>query len=204
MIVLAFLVLGWVSQEPPPAYDELFAIAAWKCFPRAHRDDVKYEILSDLIDIEEAFFASHPQIPRSLRGMLLAAACRESRFNARARGDWRTRKGRRIAMAHGVVQLWPWWEKKYGINRDDPKASGHAWLTQIVQQYEKNQRLKRCPANFSEERKWVVAWVQTTRGGRLNRQNRYRCFQIPSHYKTLKKWRKIIEDDRDERYGPCR
>jgi hypothetical protein len=204
MIIMASLIWGAVAAAPPPTYNELFAVAGVYCLNGAPLDHPKYQILEDLINVEEAFFEAHPQIPRSLRGMLLAAACRESRFNPRARGDWRLRRGRRVAMAHGVVQLWPWWERHYGINRDDHKAAALAWLTHIVHQYKKNQRYRRCPSSFSEERRWVAAWVQVARGGRVNRSNRYRCFEVPSHYKTLKKWRRTIERDRDERYWPCR
>ena len=89
--------------------------------------------------------------------------------------------------------MWPWWKKAYKVHRDDHEAAGRAWLEHIAHQYKKNKRLKRCPASFSDERQWVAAWVQTARGGAVNRANRYRCFEIPSHYKTLKRWRKNIE-----------
>lgn len=192
MNFLASIALITTAISPPASYGELYGEAYFTCGAR-HLSEVQVEVIEDLIEVEKEFFRRHPTIPDSLRGMLLAAACRESRFTPNARGDWRTRRGRRVAMAHGVVQLWPWWERHYGVDRDDHKAAARAWLLHIVHQYNKNKRYKRCPSTFSNERQWVAAWVQVARGGRINRSNRYRCYEIPSHYRTLKKWRRSIE-----------
>jgi hypothetical protein len=192
MNFLASIALLAAAISPPASYDELYGEAYFTCGGR-HLSESQVKVMEDLIEVEHEFFQRHPQMPDSLRGMLLAAACRESRFTSRARGDWRHKRGRRVAMAHGVVQLWPWWERYYGVDRDNHKEAARAWLTHIVHQYNKNKRYNRCPSTFSNERQWVAAWVQVARGGRVNRANRYRCFEIPLHYKTLKKWLRSIE-----------
>lgn len=182
-----------VGLSPPATEDEIYLQAYLNCSRYVDLTEEQLKVVEDLLQVENEFFKDHPEFPKNLRGILVAAACRESRFNPEARGDWRTINGRRVAKAHGIVQMWPWWEKAYNIYRDDHEIAGRAWLNHIVRQYKKNKRWKRCPAFFSEERQWVAAWVQTARGGTVNRANRYRCFEIPNHYKTLKRWRKNIE-----------
>ena len=197
MQFLVSMTLLTAAISPPASYDELYGEAYFDCGAQ-HLGDAQIKVMEDLIEVEKEFFRQNPQIPDSLRGMILAAACRESRFTPTARGDWRQRRGKRVAIAHGVVQLWPWWERYYGVDRDDHTQAARAWLTHIVHQYNKNKRYRRCPTSFSEERQWVAAWVQVARGGRVNRSNRYRCYEVPSHYKTLKKWRRRIKLEREE------
>ena len=199
-IVLGAIVALAVAT-PPQTADEIYQQAYLNCINFNAGELVveeRLEVVHNLLLVESAFFQRYPEFPKTLRGILIAAACRESGFNAEARGDWRTRGSRRVAMAHGVVQMWPWWIKEYRLDRDDYVSAGAAWLEQIARQYAKNKRYKRCPARFSEERQWVAAWVQTARGGKINRDNHYRCFEIPSHYKTLKKWRRNIKEMRTE------
>jgi hypothetical protein len=180
----------------PQTYEEIYNQALYNCGNNNMPLSVEREsVMKDLITVEEKFFVDHPEIPRSLRGMSIAAACIESRYNPQARGDWRTTRNQRKSMAHGVLQLWPWWIREYGINRDDHIAAAKVWLERIVFQHQKNERRHRCPSHFSEERKWVAAWVQTTRGN-ANRQNRYRCYQSPTHYRLLKRWIRNIERER--------
>ena len=203
MQFLVSVTLLTAAISPPASYAELYGEAYFDC--GAHQlSPAQVKVMEDLIEVEKKFFKQNPQIPQSLRGMILAAACRESRFTSTARGDWRNRRGKRIAMAHGVVQLWPWWERHYGVDRDDHAQAARAWLTHVVHQYNKNKRYRRCPSNFSEERQWVAAWVQVARGGRVNRSNHYRCYEVPSHYKTLKKWRRNIRKERHKAdYDGC-
>jgi hypothetical protein len=196
MNFLASVILLVASLDPSASYDELYGEAYFSCKHRGTLTESQTRVLEDLVEVERIFFALHPEIPPSMRGMLLTAACRESRFTPRARGDWRIRNDRRVAMAHGVVQMWPWWKRAYNINRDDHRAAGKAWLTHVVVQYNKNKRYRRCPAWFSQEQYWRAAWVQVARGGRVNRSNRYRCFEVPSHYKTLQRWKRNIEAQR--------
>jgi hypothetical protein len=181
----------------PQTYEEIYNQALYNCGGTSvPLSEERESVMKDLISVEKNFFLDHPEIPRSLRGMSIAAACIESRYNPQARGDWRTNKrGKRVAKAHGVLQLWPWWVKKYKIDRDDYIKASNVWLEKIAYQYQKNKRLRRCPTSFSEKRKWIAAWVQTTRGN-VNRQNRYRCYQMPSHYNLLKRWIRNIERER--------
>jgi len=198
MNVLILLASALMGTDLPHTYEEIHDQAFKNCRGANRPLTAKrLQVMKDLILIERAFFLDHPEIPKSLKGMVIAAACNESRFNPKARGDWRTNKrGKRVSKAHGVLQLWPWWIKKYQIDRDDHIAASKIWLERVVYQYQKNKRYRRCPSSFSEERKWIAAWVQTTRGN-VNKKNRYRCYQKPSHYRLLKRWVKNIYADRE-------
>jgi hypothetical protein len=201
--IVALLALS-CNGDASQIYEEIYTQAYQSCFAGLSEEAIleRDKVLKDLIKVEKAFFRSHPNLPQDLRGMLIAAGCRESRFNPKARGDWRINaRGKRVPRAIGVVQMWPWWEDFYGVNRHDPVASAQVWLKHIAHQYKKNERLKRCPAYFSQTKKWVAAWVQTTRGGKVDKTNRYRCFQAPTHYKLLKKWKRKIEASQDLECG---
>ena len=182
-------------------YDELMSMAINEC-PNAYWDQVNEEIIENLVYIEENYFERY-EISEGLRGMLLAAACIESGYNPEARGDWATAaNGKKHARARGIVQLWPWWSKKYKIDRDNYKDSAKAWMAHIVKQRHKIEKLRWGPAKFSDEKKWVVAWVQTARG-RANRASKYRCHEVPAHYKLLKKWHKQITTHRHSNACEC-
>ena len=191
-MITSTLIATILFAAPPPTYDELTDVAIHHCHTK-HWYDVDENVIEDLVEIEKRFFETH-NIPVELKGMLLAAACNESGYNTYAKGDWVRRKGRRIPMAKGIVQLHPWWTKKYKVDRYDHIQSANAWMTHIVRQRHKIDKKKWCKRH-SNIKKWVVAWVQTTRG-RVNKKNRYRCFQSPSHYKHLKRWHRLIEDYR--------
>lgn len=180
--------------SPPPTYEEIKDAAIYQCHTR-HWYDIDEKIIDDLISIEKRFFETYP-IPEELRGMLLAAACNESGYNPEARGDWTTRRGRRIPLAKGIVQLHSWWATKYRVDRFDHVKSSEAWMKHIVQQRNKIGRKGWCKRH-SNLKKWIAAWVQTTRG-RVNKKNNFRCYQTPSHYKHLKRWYRMIEEYRME------
>lgn len=159
---------------------------AYKC-SNAKEENVNPEIIAALSYIENEFFVKY-NIPNELRGMLLAAACNESGYNPKAKGDWRTGKnGKRYPMAKGILQFWPWAEKKYKFIRGDYKLSAHFWMTHITKQRKRN----RCPGFFSELRKWVGAWTQAVRG-KATTKNKYHCYSGNTHYTRLKKWHKRI------------
>jgi len=194
-MIMSTLVATALFMAPPPAtYQEIREVAVHHCHTK-HWYDVNIDVVDDLIEVEKRFFVNHP-IPGELRGMLLAAACNESGYNTYAKGDWVRRKGRRIPMAKGVVQLHPWWAKKYKVDRYDHVQSADAWMTHIVRQRHKIDKKRWCQRH-SNIKKWIVAWVQTTRG-RVNKENRYRCYQSPSHYRHLKRWHRFIEEYRKE------
>ena len=193
-MIVSLLVSVIVSIAPPQTTFEISDQAIYKCKNKAWHK-INTDIIDDLLVIEDNFFKKY-NVPSSLRGMLLSAACNESGYNPKARGDWfTTSKGNKISKAHGILQLWPWWEKKYNINRDDYKTSAVFWLEHIAQQKQKIERKKLCLRSLSEKRKWIIAWVRTTRGPSFGK-DKNRCRQTPSHYKILKKWIKNIKNDR--------
>ena len=201
-IIIATILPLMITISPTQTYSEIHEQAVYEC-SRGLIAESRLEVVEALVEIERTFFFTYDEVPESLRGFLLAAACRESRYNPLAKGDWRrSRRGKRIAMAVGVLQLWPWWIKAYGVDRTDYIASAKVWLERIVYQYEKNKRRKRCQ-NLSIKRQWIAAWVQTTRGAPVNKANKYRCYQIPTHYKILKKWLRNIKQDREDIEDGC-
>ena len=121
-------------------------------------------------------------IPENFQGMSLAAACLESGFNPRAKGD-KSKKGRYRAL--GVLQLWPWWEKYYKVDRTDPEASTRAWMAHIMRQLPK---VKKSCRPRSKSKQMVQAWVHAIRAPKKTG----RCRERPLHLKQLKKIRKVI------------
>ncbi len=136
-------------------------------------------------------------VPDQFLGMSLAAACLESGFNPSAQGDWRVRKRRnkerRVAMAVGILQLWPFYIKAYGVDRRDVESSTKGWLKHIIRMVPKVK--KQCRYR-SVEKIWVAAWVTGIRykkaGGR--------CREKPLHYRQLKKIRKLVQAERLKKY----
>ena len=103
---------------------------------------------------------SQLDLPPELKGMLLAAACHESGYEAGNEGDHRfSPTGRPKAI--GLLQQWPWVESYYGIDRRDPEAAATAWLTHIESQLEPTEAL--CGYEKGSERLWVAAWVRAVR-----------------------------------------
>ena len=150
---------------------------------------VNSDVVQKLSEIEDFYFKAY-DIPEELRGMLLAAACVESGYNPRAKGDWKiVFKTKKHPRAKGILQFWQWAEKKYGLNRFDPIQSAHVWMIHVANTRKKNF----CRGyRLTEKQKWLGAWSQAVRG-RLTKENRYRCFERTKHWKLLKKWKKNIE-----------
>ena len=146
-------------------------------------------IVEKLVEIEDLYFQAY-RIPEDLRGMLLAAACVESGYDARAKGDWKiTFKTKKHPRAKGILQFWHWAEKEYGLNRLDPIQSAHVWMIHVANTRHKD----RCRGyRLTNKQKWLGAWAQAVRG-RLTKENRYRCFQRTKHWKKLKKWKRNIK-----------
>ena len=137
-------------------------------------------IARKMLDVEKSM-----GVPKQFYGMSLAAACLESGFNPRAKGDKRGKKYKAI----GVLQLWPFYKRVYGTVRTDVVSSTASWLKHIMRMLPKVK--KQCRYK-STERIWVAAWVTGIRykkpGGR--------CKEKPLHYKQLKKIRKAINKQR--------
>jgi hypothetical protein len=119
-------------------------------------------------------------IPERLRGMTLAKASHESRFNPRAIGD----NGKAV----GLLQLWPWAEQ-FIYDRTDPIASAHVFLGRIVTTERTVHRY--CP-NVRD--RWKLAWIRVNRGPFWRRPDRLgepRCTGTsPKGMKVLKRWRR--------------
>ena len=122
--------------------------------------------------------------------MLLAAACVESGYDAKAKGDWKiTLAPKKHPRAKGIMQFWQWAEIKYGLNRLDPIQSAHVWMQHVANTRQKNF----CRGyRLTEKQKWLAAWAQGVRG-RLTKENRYRCFERTKHWKKLKRWKRNIK-----------
>ena len=182
-IVLSIIASNNLSYD----YNDLIN-EAYNC-RNAKEKTLETGIVEKLVEIEDFYFQAY-NIPEDLRGMLLAAACVESGYDARAKGDWKiTFKTKKHPRAKGILQFWHWAEKEYGLNRLDPIQSAHVWMIHVANTRDKN----RCRSyKLTNKQKWLGAWAQAVRG-RLTKENRYRCFQRTKHWKKLRKWKKNIK-----------
>lgn len=147
----------------------------------------KYDrrLLRDLLRIETRY-----NVPEQLRGMVLAAACEESRFNPAAGGDHKFSKTGKTPVAIGIVQQWPWWEISpakggYGIDRRDPHQAVNAWLAHIVKQVPRARRNCRFTPEQKTDLTWRTAWITGVHAPSPTP----RCTQTFSHWVTFVKWR---------------
>jgi len=185
-IILSVLITASGSLFYEESQDDWF----YDCISERAVNDCKYrsaedidpEIISLLINVEKEY-----NVPSSLKGMLLAAACTESGYNALAAGDKKFSKSKKKPMAIGILQLWPIYVKMYKIDRKNPTASAHAWMKHIVSKLKKID--KQCGYK-TQRRRWIAAWVTGIRykkpGGR--------CKERPTHLKTLNRWHRHIEN----------
>ncbi len=183
-IVLSIITSNNLSYD----YNDLIN-EAYNC-RNAKAETLQTGIIEKLVEIEDFYFKAY-KIPEDLRGMLLAAACVESGYDARAKGDWKiTLAPKKHPRAKGILQFWHWAEKEYGLNRLDPIQSAHVWMVHVANTRDKN----RCRGyRLTDKQKWLGAWAQAVRG-RLTKENRYRCFQRTKHWKKLKKWKRNIKN----------
>jgi len=175
-----FMMLMSVTTSPTSeAYIDLAAIATTSC-KNAKEQNIDPNVINGLIRIEMSF---NP--PHELQGMLLAAACSESGFKATQRGDKHLSKSGKHPMAHGMLQLWPWWERAYDIDRDDWEESARAWMTHISSMIPKVK--KQCHIkNRDSKRLWSKAWVRGIR----SRKPGGRCNETAKHEYLLRRWHK--------------
>lgn len=173
---------SFVCANDKDYYQQIVHQAHTNCKNRKP-EKVDVSLLWKLVEVEK-----HHKVPKGLQGMLLAAACSESGYNPNALGDRKFSKKRK-PKAVGILQLWPWWERgKYGykVNRRDPIASAHAWLTHITRQIPKVKR--KC--KFRAKKKvWIAAWVTAIRAPKAGG----RCYEKPKHLRVLKKWKRAIK-----------
>ena len=155
-------------KSPFSTYDEsIISIAKEKC-ENARRDLVSTEFLTRLLDIEKEL-----GIPFTYRGMVLAAACNESGYNPAAIGDG--------GKAVGILQMWPWWKTRFGLDRKDPLASDRAWFSHILRTLPKAER--RC----GKRRAFLAAWSWVASG-----PQGWTC-RAPRHYTRLRKWHRYVK-----------
>jgi hypothetical protein len=145
-------------------------------------EKVDVSLLWELVNVER-----HYKVPRALQGMILSAACAESGYNPKAKGDRKFSRSKKKPVAIGLLQLWPIYEKMYpGLDRTDPIAAAHAWMKHIVRQIPKVKRKCR----YRKERKiWIAAWVTGIRYYKPTG----RCRERPKHLRILKKWQHAIK-----------
>jgi len=178
------IILILSHNVPAKEYDPIINIAVENCknVKQPNIENAKI-IAKKLYDVEQKF-----DVPKKLKGMILAAACLESGFNPGARGDRKFSKSKKKPMAIGVLQMWPIYEKMYpGIDRTNPRQAAEAWMSHIVKQIPKVK--KRCKYK-TPKKIWVAAWVTGIRykkpGGR--------CKERPKHLRFLKKMHRIYND----------
>jgi len=136
--------------------------------------------------------------PKEWRGFILAAACVESGFNPSAKGDHKYSKRKR-PVAVGILQQWPWVEKRYRIDRTNPAQAAHAFMKHIVEQLKKTRKHCRTKNKF---RIWKISEVRSVRASPLKclrkkkkltkreKMSCHRCFQASAHYRLFVKWRR--------------
>jgi len=169
--------------DPKDTYDLIYDEALHNCPNAKNPDNTNSDILRLLIEVEKEY-----DLPCSLRGMLLAAACYESGYNPKALGD-RSFSRHNKPLAVGILQLWPWWSKSkygYGVDRTNPEQSARAWMSHI---FSKIPKVKKNCRFRNKERVWIAAWVLAIRkpkpGGR--------CYEKPNHLKLLRKWHRNLK-----------
>jgi hypothetical protein len=162
------------------AYNDIVNQAINNC-PNRKPEKVDRDLIWSLVVIEESFSP-----PPELRGMLLAAACRESGYDPSAKGDRKFSKKRK-PKAIGLLQFWPWAEKY--IDRTNPIHSAKFWMKRIVKQLPSVR--KKCKWK-SKKRRWIAAWVTAIRYPKKSG----RCYEKAKHYYLLRRWQKNIKKDK--------
>ena len=183
----------WVQVEDEyPSYEEIRFEALYSCKNNKSPSAETAKLVDQLIKIEKKH-----NVPGSLRGMLLAAACTESGYNPKAEGDYRKSKktGKLKPKAIGLMQQWPWVKRFYKIDRTDPLQAADAWMKHVVRQLKSVK--KECRFK-TEKRRWVAAWVKSIRAPKKKGN---RCGERPTHYRLLKKWHRVVMQDRREEFG---
>lgn len=182
VMLILFMALAPQATAAPVAdkdYQLIYEKAFYEC-PYRKSKDVDGFLLWELVEIEKKF-----KPPVKLRGMLLAAACHESGYNPKAKGDYdKNRRPRAI----GLLQQWPWVAKFYKIDRTNPHQAADAWMKHIVRQLKHVK--KRCKYK-TPYRIWRAAWVTAIRAPKKNG----RCREDALHFRLLRKWQRQIDKE---------
>lgn len=170
-----------VTAYTPVADQELVEKAIEVCYPGAKKiPDRYYTNAQKLLKTETEMC-----IPDFMRGMTLAAACIESGFNENAEGDHRFSKDGKTPKAIGILQMWPYYEKSYKVNRRDVESSARGWLTHISSRVPSVQ--SRCKVT-SDTDVWRLAWVHGVRGPKKGG----RCNENTTHWPIFVKIRGLV------------
>lgn len=173
------------ASPEPKKEDPIIDVAVQNCKNVTLERRAEAKIVAQKIyEIEQRF-----NVPPSLKGMILAAACAESGFNPLALGDRKFSRNKKKPKAVGILQLWPWWEHGrwgYKIDRRNPEQSAHAWMTHIARQIPSVK--KRCKPR-TKKLMWVQAWVQAIRAPKASG----RCKERPKHLRYLRKFHRILK-----------
>ena len=127
-------------------------------------------------------------VPEFMIGMTLAAACSESCYNEKAKGDHKFSKSGK-PKAIGILQLWPW-VKRYGVDRKNLESSATFWITHVKRQLPKVKKLcKPRTKTLLWKQSWVTAVRAPKKGGR--------CREVVKHWRRflrIQKMKKRIDD----------
>lgn len=161
-------------SAPPTAWESALLDQAATCA------EVKSETRTMLLKMLR--MEADAEIPEHVRGITVAIACIEAKFNPKAEGDHKFSKDGKSPMAVGLFQMWPFW-KRYKLDRRDPYAATKVWLNFMKNQTRYVER--RCKPK-TDEQKWSAAIAYSMRGPGNN------CNVRTSHYALMQRWQKAI------------
>lgn len=176
-------------DSPELATDQKIAETAVRmCLSGASESHLKKALKNAIILLK---VEREMNVPEVMRGMTLAAACKESGFSASAEGDHRFSKDGKTPKAIGIFQMWPFYEWAYKTDRRDVTSSARGWLKHIARQVP--YVAKSCNTKTIEEN-WRVAWVTGVRAPKKGG----RCKENTTHWNFFKKVRAEVESNENK------
>lgn len=164
-MVSLLLAIQILIPQSKGALDESFLrVATSRC--KFSKVQSKAPLLKALMQIER-----DEGVPEYARGITVVAACRESGFNpVPRRGDG--------GKAAGLFQWWPWWERRYGFDREREPLKGVRFTIRHVLK-----RIGHASRKCGKKKPFFYAytWVMSGPKGWRCRRNR--------HVQTLVHWR---------------
>jgi len=172
MMIAALLVTAALSSPAPchEAYEAFVKVASENCVGTVTPQRI--QTIRMILEKEKAQRAE-------LLGLVVASACRESRFNPDPQppGDG--------GLAVGLLQMHPWWITRYGIRRTNPYTSVDAYLHRIRSMVKKAKRVCENRDPYLVAQSWVAAGPDG-----------YRC-RYSRHYSLWRRWmRKMLPQHR--------
>ena len=125
-------------------------------------------------------------LPSHVRGITVAVACIEAKYNPKAEGDHKFSKDGKTPMAIGLFQMWPWW-KAHVKDRSNPDKATKAWLAVLKDEADSAKR--KCKTKEDDVKAWqaAVAYIQYGPGTPTKR-----CRQRTSHYALMQRWQQSL------------